>query len=219
MTTPQPTATYRPEIYEVETLEAAKRLIVTPEQGTTTEERWQKETAFLVDDIVRHLGIGADDWVLDYGCGVGRLSKALIDRTGCRVAGVDFSKSMRLFAPEYVLSERFTVWSPEVLAKMAQQGFRVRHAICLWVLQHVMRPQEIIQLIDSVLAPGAQLYVLNGKTRCVPTDRGYVNDGANIAALLQQSFEQLSTGNLPPEVTTAALSWHSHIQVLRKRAT
>src|SRR3954451_6412621 len=100
---------------------------------------------------------------------------------------------MHLYAPDDVPYERFTVWSPEVLAKMAEKGFSVPHAICLWVLQHVLRPDEVIRLIDSVLLPGATLYVLNGKTRCVPTNMGYINDGANIAAELQKSFEQISS--------------------------
>src|SRR5438552_1845471 len=142
-------ATFRPEIFEARTLEEAKGLIVTPERGTTTDERWVRETAFLAQDIVRSLEIGPETCVLDYGCGIGRLSKALIDQTGCRVVGVDFSKAMRLLAPEYVLSERFTVWSPEVLSKMVEKGFRVPRAICLWVLQHVHKPAEAIRLIES----------------------------------------------------------------------
>src|SRR5262245_44352639 len=132
------TATFRPEVFEARTIEEAKGLIVSPEPGTTTDERWQRETAFLVEDIVRNLQIGPDTCLLDYGCGTGRLSKALIENTGCRVVGVDSSKAMRLFAPEYVLSDRFIVWSPEILAKMVEKGFRVPRAICLWVLQHVL---------------------------------------------------------------------------------
>src|SRR6478609_8352195 len=93
-------ATFRPEAFEARTLEEAKRLIVTPERGTTTDERWVRETAYLLEDIVRSLEIDAETCVLDYGCGIGRLSKALIDQTGCRIVGVDSSQAMRLFAPE-----------------------------------------------------------------------------------------------------------------------
>lgn len=218
MPEPEKKAVYLPDVYEVNSLERAKKVIVTAEKGTTTDERWERETAFLAEDIVRHLPIGADDCVLDYGCGIGRVAKALIDRAGCRVVGVDFSKSMRLLAPEYVLSERFTIWSPEVLSKMAEKGFRVSRVICLWVLQHVLRPPEVIQLIDGVMSPGALLYVLNGKHRCIPTNVGYVSDRADIAGELRKTFEELTSGALPVEATTPEIAAHSHIQVLRKKS-
>ena len=37
------------------------------------------------------LKLTSDSWVLDYGCGVGRLAKVMIEHYGCRVVGVDIS--------------------------------------------------------------------------------------------------------------------------------
>lgn len=216
MSSEQRQAIFRPEVYEVDTLEQAKRVTVTAEQGTTTEERWEKETAFLIEQIGRYLKLKKKDCVLDYGCGVGRLAKAMIDQYGCRVIGVDTSKSMRDMAPEYVLSERFTVWSPEVLAKMTAGGFRFEKAICLWVLQHVLNPVETIDLIDSALAEGARFYVLNQDFRCVPTNLGYVNDGQDVGALLDERFERSKHLRLPEEVTIPVIAEQTSIYVLRK---
>ena len=219
MNAPQRQAIFRPEVYEVNTVQQAMSVTVTGEAGTSTEERWEKETAYLLEDIGRHLEIDQQTCVLDYGCGVGRLSKALIDEYGCRVVGVDASKSMRLLAPEYVLSERFTVWSPEVLAKMVDKGFRIQRALCLWVLQHVLNPAEVVQLIGSALSDGGLLYVLNQLTRCVPTNLGYVNDRKDVEAELEKRFDELNRSSLPAEVTTQQIAQASRISVLRKPET
>jgi SAM-dependent methyltransferase len=217
MNAPPRQAIFRPDVYEVETIDAAKGVIVTPELGTTTDERWQKETEFLTRDIIDRLELTPESTVLDYGCGIGRIAKALINDSGCRVIGVDASKSMRLLSSEYVLSERFTVWSPEVLGKMVRQGFRVPRAICIWVIQHVLRPAETIQLIDSVLAADGRFFVLNQQTRCVPTNLGYIDDGISVAAELGKSFDELASYSLPVTATTTQLSEHSAIHILRKR--
>jgi 2-polyprenyl-3-methyl-5-hydroxy-6-metoxy-1,4-benzoquinol methylase len=162
------------------------------------------------------IGLQSDSCVLDYGCGPGRVAKGLIEKYGCRVVGVDFSQSMRLLAPEYVLSERFTVWSPQVLEKMTTKGFRATHAICCWVIQHVVEPHAIIQLIANAMQPAAPLYLLNQIDRCVPTDLGWVNDGIDIRPALRMHFGEIESHRLPPEVTTVRLSEASIIQVLKK---
>jgi SAM-dependent methyltransferase len=207
---------FRPETFEVTTIADAKRIIVTPEPGTTTEERWEKETAYLVADIGTHLGIRPETCVLDYGCGIGRVAKGLIDQFGCRVVGVDFSSSMRLLAPEYVLSERFNVWSPDLLGKMVAKGFRADAAICLWVLQHVLDPMAVMRRIAGALLAEGLLYTLNQATRCVPTDRGWVNDGFDVHAGLYTVFKEEHRHGLPASVTTPELAASSMIQLLRK---
>jgi SAM-dependent methyltransferase len=208
---------FRPDFFEVPTLDLAMRITVTAEKGTTTEERWRKETPWLVEDMGARLSITADSHVLDYGCGPGRIAKGLIERFGCRVVGVDSSKSMRQHAPEYVLSERFTVWSPDVLDKMVEKGTRFDQACCVWVIQHVPDPRLVIRRLHAALRPGGRLYVLNGRTRCVPTTKGYVNDGIDVREALRASFEEEHHSVLPESATTADLSRHSMILVLRKR--
>lgn len=210
-------AVFRPEVFEVGSLDQAKGIIVTPERGTSTEERWTKETGFLLHDIPKFLPITADSWVLDYGCGIGRISKGLIERFGCHVVGVDASKSMRLMAPEYVLSERFVVWSPEVLDAMVAKGFRANFAICLWVIQHVLKPDEDIARIKSGLSENGLLYSLNQNVRCVPTDRGWANDGYDVRAGLCRALEEVELHKLPADATTPVLADASMIQILRKR--
>ena len=59
---------FEPEVFEVESVEQAMRLIASPEPDATTEERWEKETPWLIDDIGRCLAIDANCRLLDYGC-------------------------------------------------------------------------------------------------------------------------------------------------------
>ena len=209
-------AVYRPDVFEVATVQQAMGIIVTPEMGTTTAERWDKETAYLVEDIGRCLGPAADSCVLDYGCGIGRVAKGLIERYGCRVVGVDFSRSMQLMAPGYVLSERFVVWSPEVLGKMVEKGFRADAAICLWVIQHVAEPAKTIRQIAGAIRDGGMLYSLNQVRRAVPTDRGWIDDRFDMRKGLCEVFAEEAFHSLPESATTPQLAGGSMIQVLRK---
>lgn len=209
-------AVFRPEAFEVANLEQAKAVIVTPERGTTTEERWRKETPYLAGDIAQRLAIGRETTVLDYGCGIGRIAKELIVNCGCRVIGVDASRTMRDLAPGYVLSERFNVWSPEVFEQMLDRGFRVDCAISLWVIQHVLDAKQVIGLIRRAVRPGGMFYALNQQTRCVPTDHGWVNDGFDIWSAVAADFLEEDRHFLPEAVTTSELSRHSLIQVLRR---
>lgn len=211
-------AVFRPEAFEAADRAQAMRVTVTPEQGVTTEERWATETPFIVDDIARHLPIGPETCVLDYGCGLGRIAKGLIDKLGCRVVGVDASKSMRLLSPEYVLSERFTAWSPEVLETMIGKGFRADFAISIWVIQHVLYPEKVIQQIALALKPQGMAYTLNQTFRCVPTDLGWVDDGYKVRESLARIFIEEESHILPAEVTIPVMSPNTIIQVLKQRS-
>ncbi len=207
---------YRPEVFDVGTLAQAKSIILTNEQGTSSEERWEKETNYLIDDIGKHIPITPETFLLDFGCGIGRIAKELISRFGCRVAGVDFSLTMRLLAPDYVLSERFVVWSPQTLEKMIAQGFRADAAVCIWVIQHVIDPNEIIRLIHQSMKPRSLLYVLSQANRSIPTDQGWIDDRFDIRAGLCRFFTQEDLHALPETATSPAVSANSFIQVLRK---
>ena len=209
--------TYRPDVFDVATEHQARQIILTPERGTTTDERWQKETPFLVEDISKHLSLTTSTCLLDYGCGIGRLAKPLIEKHGCRVVGADVSPSMRLLAPGYVLSDRFLIWSPEVLDQMIAKGFRADAAICCWVIQHVPEPAKTIAQIAATLKDGALLYSLNQIMRAVPTDRGWIDDRFDMRTALRQSFKEEQSHTLPPTATTPQLSAGSMIQILRKR--
>lgn len=190
--------TYRPEVFQVENLEHAKAIILTPEDSTT-DERWEKETPYLADEAVSYLGLGPDMVVLDYGCGVGRMAKALIERSGCTVIGVDISQQMRELAPAYVEDDRFTIRARPALEAMISNGLRVDAAIAVWILQHCPNVESEIDLIKSALKPSAPLFVCNNLQAVIPTDLGWVDTGFEVKTLLADSFEEIGRSRLSPE--------------------
>ena len=189
---------------------------VTPMPGASTFERWQKETRYLVEDIGRFLTINPESSLLDYGCGIGRIARELIGRYGCRVVGVDSSRSLRSIAPRYVRSGRFTVWPPETLDAMIADGFRADHCICVWVIQHAWDAGDVIDRIARALTPGGLLYALNERRRSVPTNRGWIDDGFDVRAALCGALFEENMHSLPEHVSTPQLAASTMIQILRK---
>jgi hypothetical protein len=77
--------TFEPRVFDVGNIAQAKRIILTPE-GSTTDERWAKETPYLADLIVQHLTLRPDSVLLDYGCGIGRLAKGSLEKSAASSA-------------------------------------------------------------------------------------------------------------------------------------
>lgn len=193
-------ATYTPSVFDVRDVDEARRIILTPEAGTSTDERWTRETPWLAERIVEQFPLDARHAVLDFGCGLGRMAKALIDATGCFVVGVDLSTGMRQLAPGYVSSPRFAAVAPPMLDLMIARGMRFELALSIWVLQHVALPAQDIARLRAALRPGGGLFVANNVRRAVPTDRGWAHDGIDVAALLDGQFTRVWQGTLPATI-------------------
>ena len=212
-----PGPSYSPTIFQARDLEAAKAIILTPTPDMTTDERWEVETQNLVEELGRVMSLEAESRILDYGCGIGRVAKALIDRYGCSVVGVDISAEMRKFAAEYVKSDRFVACDPPTLDRMIREGFRATGAYACWVLQHCHVPEQDIHRIESALSPGALFYVLNSESRWVPTDRGWATDGVSVEELLKARFEALSKSGVSQLVGSPLLAGQSYAMLLKVR--
>jgi cyclopropane fatty-acyl-phospholipid synthase-like methyltransferase len=193
-------AKYKPDIFVVPNVDKAKEIILTFDGTRTPEERWQQETPILAELISRHLEIARGQLVLDYGCGIGRLAKALIERNGCGVVGVDISVSMLQLAPGYVGSAVFAGIPPAMLEVLTARGLRFDSAYAVWVIQHCLVPREDLQRIADALKPDGRFEIINTKHRCVPTDKGWANDNVDIIAILHELFEEVKLGVIPPGV-------------------
>jgi SAM-dependent methyltransferase len=208
--------TYHPGIFDVATMRDAMGIILTPEDSTT-EHRWATETPYVVDLIARGVKLTQQSLVLDYGCGVGRLAKALITRFGCRVIGVDISPSMRAMAVDYVASDNFYACPPAMLDTMVARGLNCDFALSVWVLQHCPQVHNDIARIAAALATHGELFIVNQRDRAVPTvELGWVNDGIDVFALLRETFRQRSRGPLLAEHTTKNISRNASWALFRR---
>ena len=211
--------TYNPDVFDVNDIAQAKRVILTAEEGSTTEERWQTETPYVADLIEASIEITDQTILVDYGCGVGRMAKELIIRRGCSIIGIDISRSMRSLATVYVESDRFCSCSPAMFDTMLGRGFKVDAAISIWVLQHCLNPLEDIRRMHRGLKPGAGLFILNNDYRVVPSvEKGWVNDEIDVKTMLQKQFVLEKEGRLSPERTSEALARNTFWASYRQRA-
>jgi SAM-dependent methyltransferase len=197
--------TYLPGIFDVADQDAAKRIILTAD-GASTEHRWLTETPYLTDLVASAVPLTGASLVLDYGCGIGRIAKALIERTGCKVIGADISPSMRALAVGYVDSPNFLACPPEMLDELVARGLVCDAALAVWVLQHCPRLADDIVRIARTLKSGGDLFVVNQRVRAVPTERGWLDDGLDVFGLLRSTFEVRSEGPLTAAHTTDVIA-------------
>ena len=207
---------YAPAVFEVDSIEQAKRVILTAED-TTTEDRWRIETPYLADEIDAFLQPDAKSLIVDYGCGIGRMSKELIARHDCSVLGVDISQSMRQLAPGYVDDPRFAVSPRPAFKAMADWGMRADAAIAIWSLQHCAKPQDDIAMINHALKPGAGLFVCNTHHTAVPTSAGWADVGGDVRSLLADTFEEVDHAAIAAEYTTDLIARMAYLGKYQKR--
>lgn len=110
--------------------------------GLTTELRWREETPVFRDIILDQLSVNSEQLrILDYGCGCGRLIRAILDKkSDIKIVAVDQSENMLGLAKEYNkehvekgMAEFLTV--PEFDERYGNTKFELGY--CVYVLQHV----------------------------------------------------------------------------------
>ena len=148
---------YIKTIFEAPTFEDAKNIVITPDPNHP--DKFEKGTEYLIDVIAKHNIVKENDIVLDFGCGVGRMSKALIDKFNCNVIGSDIAMNMLIFATLYVNNaEKFVTCN-----KLTSENF-VNTILSSFVLQHTEKPAEEIQNLYNILKPDGYLVLLDDHT-------------------------------------------------------
>ncbi len=123
------------------------------------------------DNIRSKSSVHLDDWtnslikwgkirknsqVLDAGCGTGRYSLEITERTGAKVTGIDFSRGMLSKAS----AKNKGIWLQGDASSLPFESGIFNTAIIMLVLQHVDDEPEVISEAWRVLKPGGQLVIV-----------------------------------------------------------
>jgi SAM-dependent methyltransferase len=180
---------YVKEVFDVKELEHAKHVVLTSDPKDPG--KFERETSAVIKSLKKRKIVNKDSWVMDFGCGMGRVSKAVLEEFDCTVIGVDISPSMLNFAQEYTGSYKFKgaiKWSiPNTID------------VCLAILciQHTEYPKKEIASIYEALKPKGQLVLINENNRLVPSgvdDKGFVvwnDDGFDVFAEIEKKFKKV----------------------------
>lgn len=176
--------TYFKQVFDAENLEQAKNIVITPDNNPN---KFEEETQWLINFLDTHFKITSDLKILDFGCGMGRISKALIDKFKCSIKGIDISENMLKLAKEYVNNDLFC-------CDYSYNKCDIDLVISSFVLQHSENPEESINNIYSVMKTGAIFVLINEEQRFVPvgvTESNYVewkNDHINVVDIMKKYF-------------------------------
>ena len=184
--------TYFKEIFDAETLEQAKDIVLTPDPNDVN--KFIFETQWLIKFINAHFNVNEKTKVLDFGCGMGRISKELIETFDCFVKGIDISDNMLSIAKEYVDSDKFF---PDKSHSIQD----IDLVISSFVLQHSENPEQDIENLYTVMKPNGIFVLVNEPNRFVPTgvnEDNYViwnDDKVDIIELMKTKFKFIDKYN------------------------
>lgn len=156
---------YIKEVFDVQTFDQAKHVVLTSDPENPN--KFQKETDFTINTIAEQefIRLNEESIVLDFGCGMGRLSKEFINKFQCKVIGLDISSSMLTFAKLYTANVNKFQGTHEYTTPES-----IDVALSVLALQHAENPQKEIDNIYNVLRPNGIFILLNEKQRFVPGD-------------------------------------------------
>jgi ubiquinone/menaquinone biosynthesis C-methylase UbiE len=188
---------YQSAIFDPISLEHAKDIVLTPDDNDPN--RFTEATKYFVDVIKKENLINESSIVLDFGVGMGRVSKELIDDFNCKIVGTDISLNMLVYATQYVNNPKNFVTCNKVTYTKV---FDV--CIASFVLQHVENPIEEIENIYNSLKLNGYLVCLNNfKQRLVPGDWRedksviWFDDHFDIFKYLNSKFQNLVEYDYP----------------------
>jgi|694.fasta_scaffold03268_6 2-polyprenyl-3-methyl-5-hydroxy-6-metoxy-1,4-benzoquinol methylase len=154
---------YYKKAFDVEYLEQAKHVVLTGNDNN--KEKFQQETDFLISLIEQHIKIDSNSLVLDFGCGMGRISKELIRKFDCEVYGQDISDTMLQFALIYTSTVNVKKFHA---VKHYNRENSIDVALSILVLQHTEDPKKELDRIYKVLKPNGDFILVNENKRFIP---------------------------------------------------
>jgi ubiquinone/menaquinone biosynthesis C-methylase UbiE len=207
---------FNPDFFIPNDLEHAKSIILTSEDSDVSL-RWERETEWMMKIIEASMDINSESIVLDWGCGIGRISKMLIDKYKCKVVGVDIQPKMLKYATEYVNSELFTTIDySNIFTEMSKIKFT--HVFSCWVFQHSNKIQYEIPAIYNSMQYDSQLFVVELDKKAIPNKIGsFYDDDIPTRQILEKFFDPEVIGKIPKKYTTKKIQNMSWWAILNKK--
>jgi len=209
---------YNPDFFIPNDIDDAKKIILTNE-SIGTETRWEKETEWTINFLDNFCEIDQSSVFLDWGCGIGRLSKAIIERYNCNVLGVDLQPKMLEYAQEYVNNDKFATIAYQAAFSSLPMDF-FTHSLAVWVFQHSPYIQYEIPLVYRALKNKGCLFVLENISKAIPNHPGgaqpFYDDGIGTKSILEQLFALEGYGQLPLKYSNENMHKNSWWALLSK---
>ena len=102
--------------------------------------------------------IHTDSTVLDLGCGSGALGKYLTETKSCKCDGLTWSEAEAEHArPHYRFVVVDNLETSDLPSNFPKQQYD--YIVCADVLEHLSRPERIVNTCRSLLAPGGKLLI------------------------------------------------------------
>jgi ADP-heptose:LPS heptosyltransferase/SAM-dependent methyltransferase len=188
-------------LFKPKSFEEGKNAVVGNCNGITMQDRWKAETPAFAKKILHFAKREAE--ILDYGCGVGRIAKEILNQNPTVwVTGIDASQNMLIQAFDYVQTNRFLGILPE---QIRDQKFDI--AYCVYVLQHVpaIEIREILSRIYSHLKDdGFFIYCSSNYRMAIRFDgKGFFDDrflGVNLQEEIERFFDEYQPLFIPEEL-------------------
>jgi SAM-dependent methyltransferase len=197
---------YFPQAFAPENEQQAREIILSSDPGG---RKWVEETHATVDRIIEAFSYGGvslrpGSVVLDYGCGIGRIAKELISRTGCTIVGTDISPGMLFHSFNYIRSENFVICPSRSLGVLLERGFRFDGCYSVWVLQHCLNPAADLDSIRSSLRENGLFFAMNMLDRYVPVldptgESRFHDDGLDVLEMIASRFQHVADTTCPSD--------------------
>lgn len=133
------------------------------------QERLRKQAQFIEHEIYQSLNLSRVKNLLEVGCGVGAQSEILLRRfPNIHLTGIDLS-DRQLQAAQQSLTlnpvanppqskPRFSIQKMDA-SKMTFANDTFDGAFLCWVLEHIPKPQRVLDEVLRVLKPGSPIYI------------------------------------------------------------
>lgn len=161
----RPYINYNPNFFTPIDIEDAKKIILG--HGIhESQNRWDVETEWTYQLFRSRNFLTKNSIVLDWGCGIGRLSKMIIERFDCTVVGVDIDKKMLEYSIDYVKKDKFIPMSVDDFKKSNRFDFTT--AIAVWTLQHSVFIEEDLDIIKKSLISEGDFFIFEENQPAIP---------------------------------------------------